>query len=126
MMQREISRLSDASAAGMFASMEESETFRRQLLRLMAEKGLKAATLSKLAGLNPRAVKDIEEGKVSSPRLSTVIALAHALEQDPAEMMGLGRRVNLRADLAEYLSRYSEDEQEQLLKALHALGGPRA
>ena len=101
--------------------MDESETFRRNLLRIMAERGLKAAQLSKLAGLNPRAVKDIEEGRAASPKMSTVFALAKALDADPAEMMGLGARVRLRRDLVAFLERYDEADQERLLSALAAL-----
>lgn len=101
--------------------MNASETFRFNLLRLMAEKGFKAAELSKKANLNARAVKDIEEGRVASPKISTVCALANALGADPAEMMGLGSRSRLIPALDEYLSQYDQSEQEQLLQALSAL-----
>lgn len=95
--------------------------FRASLARLMAEKGLSAKGLSKLAGLNDRAVKDIEEGRAQSPKLSTVFAIARALGADPGEMLGLGPRHDLLPELAAYLSQYSLSEQEQLLKALSAL-----
>lgn len=101
--------------------MNESEVFRANLLRLMAERGFKAAELSRRAGLNPRMVKDIEEERVASPKLSTVFALAKALGADPAEMMGLGPRNRLAPNLAEFLSQYDEAEQAQLLQALSAL-----
>lgn len=101
--------------------MNEGETFRRNLLAAMAEQGLTAAGLSRAAGLNPRAVKDIEEGRVSSPRLSTVFALAEALDLDPGEMLGLGPRDKIRRELALYLSQFDEDEQESLLSALKLL-----
>lgn len=101
--------------------MSESEIFRRNLLAAMAEEGLSAAALSRKAGLNARAVKDIEENRVRSPKLSTVFALSEALNRDPGEMMGLGKRPKVRADLAEYLSQYSEDEQERFLSALNLL-----
>ncbi len=90
-----------------------------EALRLMAEQGIKAATLSKRAGLNARAVKDIEEDRVVSPKLSTVIALAHALGEDPAAMMGLGPR--LEPELARYLAQYDQAEQARILAALQAL-----
>lgn len=101
--------------------MNESETFRENLLRLMAEKGMKAAELSKRAKLNARAVKDIEENRVVSPKLSTVFALARALNADPAEMMGLGPRPRLVRELADFLSAYDATEQERLLQALSAM-----
>lgn len=101
--------------------MDESEIFRDNLLRLMLEKGFKAAELSKRANLNPRAVKDIEERRVTSPKLSTVFALARALSTDPAEMMGLGARSRLVPALEAYLAQYTQSEQERLLQALSAL-----
>lgn len=104
--------------------MTESETFKDNLLRRMREAGLNPAQLSKRAGLNVRAVKDIEEGRVLSPKLSTVFALARALNADPAELMGLGPRPQLNAALLRYLEQYSEADQERLLAALAAL--PRA
>ena len=103
--------------------MNESEKFRENLLRIMEERGLKAAELSRMAGLNLRAVKDIEERRVQSPKISTVFALATALGVDPAELLGLGQRINLAPQLAELLSRYSESEQELLLRALSVLPG---
>jgi len=119
--QAEISHSRRAKRADRLADMDESDTFRRNLLRLMAERGLKAAQLSKMAGLNPRAVKDIEEGRAASPKLSTVFALAQALDADPAEMMGLGARARLRQDLVAFLQQYDEADQERLLAALAAL-----
>lgn len=101
--------------------MEENDTFRRNLLAAMKEAGLSAAELSRRAGLNPRAVKDIEEGQSVSPKLSTVFKLAKALKKDPGEMMGLGPRPKLQADLARYLEQYDEADQERLLGALRAL-----
>lgn len=101
--------------------MDENDVFRANLLRMMAEKGLRAAELSRKAGLNPRAVKDIEERQALSPKLSTVFALARALAVDPAELMGLGPRLSLTKELAAYLSAYSPEEQERLLQALSAM-----
>lgn len=105
--------------------MKESDFFRASLEQLRRQRGLSAAGLSRLAGLNPRAVTDIEEGRADSPKLSTAFALARALGADPAEMMGLGPRVDLVPELAAYLAQYDESEQEQLLRALSALPGQR-
>jgi len=58
--------------------MDVSEMFRANLLAAMRGSGMTAAGLSKAAGLNVRAVKDIEERKTASPKLSTVFALARA------------------------------------------------
>jgi transcriptional regulator with XRE-family HTH domain len=105
--------------------MDASVAFRENLLRLMGEQKLRAAELSKRAGLNPRAVKDIEENRVVSPKLSTVIALAEALGADPAEMMGLGARGAVKPELARFLSQYTEDEQGRILAALAAFPSPK-
>ena len=120
-MQREISHSQDCFPGGTTLSMDESATFRANLLKIMAERDVKAATLSRQAGLNARAVKDIEEGRVQSPKLSTVFAISRALGVDPGEMMGLGPRVTLRRELVEFLQQYSESEQAQILAALSAL-----
>jgi transcriptional regulator with XRE-family HTH domain len=109
--------------AGNLLAVMDPEIFRQNLLRAMQERGLKAAQLSRLAGLNARAVKDIEEGRALSPKLTTVFALAEALEVDPGELIGLGPRPRLLADLADYLSKYSEADQARLLEALRNLPG---
>lgn len=98
--------------------MDEGKLFRQNLLRLRTEAGVTAAELSRRAGLNVRAVKDIEEGRAQSPKLTTAFALARALGVDPGEMIGLGPRIKVRQDLADFLSQYSEVEQEQILSAL--------
>lgn len=113
--------LETVSLPGMSSPDERSEIFKRNLLRVMAEQGLAAAQLSRMAGLNLRAVKDIEEGRVMSPKLSTVFALSKALNRDPGEMMGLGPRHRINEALAAFLSRYDEADQERFLSALAAL-----
>lgn len=101
--------------------MNVDETFRRNLIAKMHERGMNAAELSRSAGLNARAVKDIEEGRAKSPKLSTAFALAAALHCDPGELVGLGPRPALLPDLVRYLSQYDLEAQEQILNALRAL-----
>lgn len=125
-LQRETSHFRLLAAAFTHPDMDENETFRLNLIRLMRERGLKAAQLSKLADLNARAVTDIEEGRAQSPKISTVFKLAKALQVDPAELMGLGPRLLLNRELAEFLSQYSETEQERLLQGLSALHPPKS
>jgi transcriptional regulator with XRE-family HTH domain len=105
--------------------MDESEVFRANLLHYMAERGFDAARLSRAAKLNPRAVKDIEERRAVSPKLSTVFKLAHALGVDVTDLLGLSDRRKLAPELADYLCQYSEAEQRQLLLALASLPSPR-
>ena len=99
-------------------TMDENDHFRRNLIAAMKEQGLKEAELSVKAGLNRRAVTDIREERTRSPKLSTVFALAKALDLDPGEMMGLGARYKVKSDLAQYLSQYDEDGQGRLLDAI--------
>lgn len=104
--------------------MSETDRFVAALLAAIADSDWNDASLSTAAGLNRRAVTDLREGRVQSPKLSTVFALARALNRDPAEMMGLGPRYRLKDDLARYLAQYSEAEQERILSAL-SLMNPR-
>lgn len=101
--------------------MEVDVTFRSKLIELREAQGLSRAELSRRAGLNIRAVTDIEEGKAVSPKISTAFAIAKALGVDPGEMLGLGKRVSVRQELAQFLAQYSEEEQGRLLAALEAL-----
>lgn len=98
--------------------MEESEIFRKNLMRIRQEKDIDAKKLSRMAGLGERAVKDIEEGRSQSPKISTVFRLAEALNVDPGEMMGLPARAGINEKLVKFLSQYDEAGQEQLLAAL--------
>lgn len=124
-MQQETSHSRIPNAKTIVEIMDINEVFRINLLAAIKARGLKEAELSKLANLNARAVTDIREGRTRSPKLSTAIALAEALGIDPAEMMGLGKRYNLRDDLAKMLSEYSEEDQERLVAGLSVLGSPQ-
>ena len=108
--------------------MYDAEVFRANHMAARKEADISAAGLSKKAGLNPRAVTDIEEGRAQSPKLSTVFALCEALGKDPGEMIGLGPRVRLNRRLADYLAQYDEEIQLKILDSLAALpiGSPRA
>tara|TARA_R100001369_G_scaffold79583_1_gene109640 strand:+ start:1016 stop:1429 length:414 start_codon:yes stop_codon:yes gene_type:complete len=119
--QGEISHFQSERERGIRWGMEESENFRRNLKRLREEKGIDAKSLSISAGLGERGVKDIEEGRSQSPKISTVFKLARALDADPITMMGVTSRPAINAKLAEFLDQYDEDGQEQLLGALSVL-----
>ena len=106
--------------------MNEGAQFIAAVLAALDETGMSEAELSVKAGLNRRAVTDLREGRVRSPKISTVFALARALGKDPGEMLGLGPRLQVQADLARYLSEYDEAQQVQMLRALQALRGERA
>lgn len=124
-LEAETSHFTSAFYHAIHALMDANETFRKNLKAHRLAKGLSCAELSRMADLNERAVKDIEEGRSQSPKLSTVIALSKALGQDPGEMQGLGRRVKMNEDLLDFLSQYDEDEQGRLLAALLAIPTPK-
>lgn len=99
-------------------SMEIDETFRKNLIDMRAAKGMDAKALSRAAGLGERGVKDIEECRSQSPKISTAYKLAKALDADLIEMMGLGTVPNVSPKVVDFLLQYDEGEQEQLLAAL--------
>lgn len=101
--------------------MEIDETFRRNLKALREKSDLDAKALSLRAGLGERGVKDIEEGRSQSPKLSTAYKLAKALNADLAVMMGLTPSVKIQPELAAFLSQFDADGQSRLLAALAAI-----
>lgn len=119
--QGESSHSPAVSNHGIAAVMvEPNETFRANLLAEMRKQNLTPAELSRRAGLNARAVKDIEERRAQSPKLQTVFALADALNVDAGDLIGLGPRAAINVRLATFLQQYDEADQERILQALEA------
>ena len=123
--QGETSHFPPLVTGGKTLTMDENETFRANLLIVMVEKGFDAARLSKAAKLNSRAVKDIEERRAVSPKLSTVFKLAKALNVDPSELLGLDKGPDLAPELLGYLAKYSLEDQKKLVLALANLPPPK-
>lgn len=108
----------------MFATMSNTfdpEKFRARLAHEMEARGMNPAALSKAANMNARAVKDILEGRSQSPKISTALTLAEALGVDPGVLIGIGPRRQIQSDLADYLEKYTEEDQQRFLEALRAL-----
>lgn len=101
--------------------MNIDEIFRSNLKKLRTEAGMDAKALSLKAKLGERAVKDIEEGRSQSPKLSTAFKLAKALEVDVAVILGISNVAKIRSELVDFLAQYDEDGQAQLLAALSAI-----
>ena len=98
--------------------------FRENLLSHMKDKGLKPAQLSKMAGLNPRAVKDIEEERIKNPRIQTVLALEAAMEQPFGKL--LGKSIDeIDSELLSLLGELDGATQKQLLMTLQSLSSNR-
>lgn len=86
----------------------------------MELQGFSAAGLSRKAGLNPRAVTDILDGRIDSPRVQTVIALEHALDTPAGTLLGLDRSM-IMDELFELLSGLDKATQQRLLDTLQSL-----
>lgn len=70
--------------------MDASEIFRTNLLKILKDRNLTAASVSRKAGLNLRAIKDIEQRRAKSPRIETVFKIAEALQVSPKFLLGIG------------------------------------
>lgn len=98
------------------------EQFRKMLLQSMFEKGLNASALSRKAGLNPRAVKDIEERRIQNPRVSTVMSLERALEMTPGTLLGIiPSETEIDRSLLRLLGTLSREDQKRLFDFLAIL-----
>ena len=94
--------------------------FRENLLFQMKAKGLKPAQLSNMAGLNPRAVKDIEEERIKNPRIQTVLALEAAMQLPFGKL--LGKSIDeIDSELLSLLGELDGATQKQLLMTLQSL-----
>lgn len=124
-MQDETSHFRFFAARVNYLRMSESEVFRANLKRFREERGMAAAELSRQAGMNLRGVKDIEEGRSQSPKLSTIISLANALDVDVIELLSAKPRPRINRELEDFLSQYDEEAQVQFLTAFRAIAPRR-
>lgn len=67
----------------------EEETFGQRLRRLRKDNYLRPEELATLAGMSRVGIDQLETGKRTDPRLSTVKALAQALGVTEQELIGL-------------------------------------
>lgn len=91
---------------------------------LMARQDVNAASLSRKAGLNTRAVKDILEGRSVSPRLSSAVAIAGALDTTIERMIQKEDPHDVDPKLIDFFSQYSQQQQMTVLNALNCLSKP--
>src|SRR6266498_4854504 len=68
------------------AGQHEPDTIGERLHRLRGEHGLTQEALAALAGLSVDLVKKLEQGKRQSARLTTIAALANALDVPMSEL----------------------------------------
>lgn len=109
-----------------------SKYFRANLAQEMQKRGFNASSLSRHAGLNLRAVKDILDGRAQSPRLSTACRLAQALGVplasllNPTGSMGTNSlntspQSALLLEIEGFLDTLSPEHQERLLESIRLL-----
>jgi len=98
--------------------MDVNTIFRLRLDAEMKAQGLNPAALSVKAGLNRRAVKDVLEGRSTSPKLSTAHALAAALGVRLEVLTGDASQVVIVPQLLELLAQYDEVAQVRLAEAI--------
>jgi phage repressor protein C with HTH and peptisase S24 domain len=67
--------------------VDESEKFLAGLRSIMEVRGLKDAPLSEAAGLHQSFVRDLKRGKAASPKLSSAVRIAQALDMTVEEVM---------------------------------------
>lgn len=65
---------------GQYPHMDESDEFLEGLRKVMEAKSLKPAPLSEKAGLGTTAIRDLYRKKAASPKLSTALKIADAVE----------------------------------------------
>lgn len=87
------SRYSQAICAGIIAGMiDPADKFLAGLRKIMAERGLKEATLSEAAGMNSSYLRDLKRGKAASPKLSTALRIADHLGMSVDQIIGAADR----------------------------------
>lgn len=65
---------------GQYPHMDKSDEFLEGLRKVMEAKSLKPAPLSEKAGLGTTAIRDLYRKKAASPKLSTALKIADAVE----------------------------------------------
>ncbi|MDK3017607.1 helix-turn-helix domain-containing protein [Pseudodonghicola flavimaris] len=67
--------------------VDESERFLEGLRRVMDARGLKDTPLSLAAGLHQSFIRDLKRGKAASPKLSSAVRIANALNMTVEDIM---------------------------------------
>jgi len=85
------------------------ETIGQRLKRLREEAGLSKRELARRSGIDRLHIYQIEIGKVQSPTIKTVAALANGLDISPIEFFdghSTKDRARIKARLIEYIRRF--------------------
>ncbi|MGV3723958.1 MAG: helix-turn-helix domain-containing protein [Actinomycetota bacterium] len=96
----------------------DTSPFGRKLRQLREDRDLTLRQVSKLVGLSPTYLSQVERGEALPPAEDKVIALAGLLEQDPDELLALAGRVA--SDLTSIIRTYPRSVAA-LLRAFETL-----
>ncbi len=124
--QGETSRLLETPLRRIPHGMDVNDHLRVNIAPLRKARGMTPNDLAREAGINLRGVRDIEEGRSVSPKISTVVSLAKALGVRVSDLIGDEPVDKLRQELVDFLLNYSLEDQERLLVALQAMTAPKA
>lgn len=100
---------------------EDNEAFRLNLAKIRKSRGMSRKALALAAGMNKRAVDDIETGVAQSPKLSTALSLAKALDANLMTLLGHRGEHDLIQEWEVFLSKFDEDDQRKYLDAVQSL-----
>ena len=95
-------------------------TVARNIETAMTERGLNAASLARLAGINYTGIYDILSGKSRSPKIETVQKVARALNLPVSMLFEERLALKLRNELLEVAAQLPPQEQQRLLSAAKA------
>lgn len=90
---------------------------------LMEARGLDAAKLGRLAGINATGVYDIISGKSQSPKIGTIAKIAGGLNVPIASIFEESSDLELRSDLLHVIDQLDSDQRDLLLKTARAWTG---
>lgn len=92
----------------------------RNIEALMKHKGIDAAKLSRLAGINPTGVYDILSGKSRSPKIETIGKIAKGLGVPVALIFSERPLSDLEDDILMVFDQLPADRREMLMQAARA------
>lgn len=87
---------------------------------VMAQRGLTASALARLANLNPTGIYDILSGKSRSPKIETLAKIAAALGVPISILFDDRPDTSLRAEIEALFDRLPPDERRRLVQTARA------
>lgn len=98
----------------------EIQVLRRNIQRILDERGMSKTELNRRAGLGSTAVNELFLDRARSPKLDTVIKIATALEVSVISLLMDGDPSGARELLLQEFDRLPVEQQELLVKTVRA------